>query len=80
MFSVESDETLFLLATSYYRGGKPNQAYAVLRGKGASCPQCRFLLAKCCMDLQKYALSESSLNSWKVAIYYELTFNPLHCL
>ena len=54
---VESDETLFLLATSYYRAGKPNQAYAVLRGKGASCPQCRFLLAKCCIDLQKYVIT-----------------------
>ncbi|KAK3908419.1 Cell division cycle protein 27-like protein [Frankliniella fusca] len=58
---VESDETLFLLASCYYRAGKPNQAYAVLRGKGASCPQCRFLLAKCCMDLQKLSEAESVL-------------------
>ncbi|XP_034250994.1 cell division cycle protein 27 homolog isoform X2 [Thrips palmi] len=58
---VESDETLFLLATCYYRAGKPNQTYAVLRGKGASCPQCRFLLAKCCMDLQKLSEAESVL-------------------
>lgn len=58
---VESDETLFLLATCYYRAGKPNQAYAVLRGKGASCPQCRFLLAKCCMDLNKLSEAESVL-------------------
>lgn len=58
---VESDETLFLLASCYYRAGKPNQTYAVLRGRGASCAQCRFLLAKCCMDLQKLSEAESVL-------------------
>nr|CAD7393243.1 unnamed protein product [Timema cristinae] len=49
---VVSDETVFLLATCYYRSGKPGQAYSILRSKGVKSPQCRYLLAKCCMDLE----------------------------
>nr|CAD7438158.1 unnamed protein product [Timema bartmani] len=51
---VVSDETVFLLATCYYRSGKPGQAYSILRSKGVKSPQCRYLLAKCCMDLENY--------------------------
>jgi anaphase-promoting complex subunit 3 len=28
---VDSDDALFLLATCYYRSGKPGQAYSILR-------------------------------------------------
>ncbi|XP_069701622.1 cell division cycle protein 27 homolog isoform X2 [Periplaneta americana] len=58
---VDSDEALFLLATCYYRSGKPGQAYSILRNKGTSSPQCRYLLAKCCLDLQKLSEAESVL-------------------
>ncbi|KAL1128844.1 hypothetical protein AAG570_013378, partial [Ranatra chinensis] len=56
---VESDETIWLLATCYYRSGKPAQAYSIL--KNANSPQCKFLLAKCCLDLQKLSEAESVL-------------------
>uniref|UniRef100_A0A1B6CA75 Cell division cycle protein 27 homolog n=1 Tax=Clastoptera arizonana TaxID=38151 RepID=A0A1B6CA75_9HEMI len=58
---VESDETAFLLATCYYRSGKAAQAYAILQDKGASSPQCKFLMAKCCVDLQKTSEAEAIL-------------------
>lgn len=56
---VESEETIWLLATCYYRSGKPAQAYSIL--KNSSSPQCKFLLAKCCLDLQKTSEAESVL-------------------
>lgn len=56
---VESDETIWLLATCYYRSGKPAQAYAVL--KNSSSPQCKFLMAKCCLELQKLSEAEKVL-------------------
>lgn len=58
---VESDETLFLLATCYYRSGKTWQAYSVLRKKGTNSPQCRYLMAKCCLELQRLAEAENVL-------------------
>ncbi|KAK7868238.1 hypothetical protein R5R35_000639 [Gryllus longicercus] len=58
---VESDETLFLLATCYYRSGKTWQAYCVLRKKGSNSPQCRYLMAKCCLELQRLAEAENVL-------------------
>ncbi|XP_014248268.1 cell division cycle protein 27 homolog [Cimex lectularius] len=54
---VETEETIWLLATCYYRSGKLAQAYSLL--KNSSSPQCKFLLAKCCIDLQKVAEAES---------------------
>ncbi|XP_054285805.1 cell division cycle protein 27 homolog isoform X1 [Macrosteles quadrilineatus] len=58
---VESDETLFLLATCYYRSGKPAQAYNILKDKGPVSAQCKYLLARCCLDLQKNAEAEAVL-------------------
>ncbi|RZF36053.1 hypothetical protein LSTR_LSTR005869 [Laodelphax striatellus] len=58
---VDSEDTLFLLATCYYRSGKPAQAYSVLNEKGANSPQCKYLLAKCCLDLNKLSEAESAL-------------------
>eukprot|EP00057_Strongylocentrotus_purpuratus_P020402 XP_011674876.1 PREDICTED: cell division cycle protein 27 homolog [Strongylocentrotus purpuratus] len=51
---VGSDEGLFLLATCYYRSGQPMSAYTLLQTKGCPTPDCRFLMARCCLDLEKY--------------------------
>lgn len=51
--TVDTEETLFLLATCYYRSGRIRQAYALLTQKARNSAQCRFLLAKCCYDLEK---------------------------
>lgn len=55
IFAVETDDSLFLLATSYYRWGKPHHAYSILKDKPGTTlhPQCRFLLAKCATDLNR---------------------------
>ncbi|NEU35591.1 hypothetical protein GN156_33585, partial [bacterium LRH843] len=58
---VDSEDTLFLLATCYYRSGKPAQAYSLLNEKGANSPQCKYLLAKCCLELNKLSEAESAL-------------------
>ncbi|XP_076661729.1 cell division cycle protein 27 isoform X1 [Halictus rubicundus] len=58
---VDTEETLFLLATCYYRSGQVRQAYALLSKKAPSSAQCRFLLAKCCYDLEKYAEAEAAI-------------------
>lgn len=60
---VESDETIFLLATSYYRSSQLHQAYWLLSEKSRHSPQCRYLQAKCAYDLKKYAEAESALIS-----------------
>ncbi|XP_014206704.1 cell division cycle protein 27 homolog isoform X2 [Copidosoma floridanum] len=58
---VDNEETLFLLATCYYRSGKVRQAQGLLSKRSLSSPQCRFLLAKCCYDLEKYAEAEAAI-------------------
>ncbi|XP_032689965.1 cell division cycle protein 27 homolog [Odontomachus brunneus] len=58
---VDTEETLFLLATCYYRSGRVRQAYALLSQKARNSAQCRFLLAKCCYDLEKYAEAEATI-------------------
>ncbi|XP_038047876.1 cell division cycle protein 27 homolog [Patiria miniata] len=58
---VGSDEALFLLATCYYRAGKGNRAYSLLQMKGCPTPQCRYLMARCCLDLDKLAEGEAAL-------------------
>ncbi|CAK9823846.1 Cell division cycle protein 27 homolog [Anthophora retusa] len=58
---VDTEETLFLLATCYYRSGRVKQAYALLSKKAPNSAQCRFLLAKCCYDLEKYAEAEAAI-------------------
>ncbi|XP_071486062.1 cell division cycle protein 27 homolog [Diadema antillarum] len=58
---VGSDEGLFLLATCYYRSGQPMSAYTLLRTKGCPTPQCRFLMARCCLDMEKLADCETAL-------------------
>lgn len=64
---VNSDESLYLLATSYYRAGRVAAAYSVLKNKGCRNSQCRFLFAKCCMDLKKFSEAEFSITGNSVA-------------
>lgn len=59
---VHSEEALFLLATCYYRSGKAYKAYRLLKGHSCTTPQCRYLLAKCCVDLSKLAEGEQILS------------------
>ncbi|NXH21485.1 CDC27 protein, partial [Bucco capensis] len=58
---VHSEEALFLLATCYYRSGKAYKAYRLLKGHSCTTPQCKYLLAKCCVDLGKLAEAEQIL-------------------
>lgn len=58
---VNSDDALFLLATCYYRSGKPGRAYSVLHSEGCKSPQCRFLLARCSLELNKLNEVETAL-------------------
>uniref|UniRef100_A0A2K6FIU9 Cell division cycle protein 27 homolog n=1 Tax=Propithecus coquereli TaxID=379532 RepID=A0A2K6FIU9_PROCO len=59
---VHSEEALFLLATCYYRSGKAYKAYKLLKGHSCTTPQCKYLLAKCCVDLSKLAEGEQILS------------------
>ncbi|XP_036408326.1 cell division cycle protein 27 homolog [Megalops cyprinoides] len=58
---VHSEEALFLLATCYYRSGKAYKAYRLLKRHSCTTPQCKYLLAKCCVDLTKLAEGEQIL-------------------
>ncbi|XP_065212104.1 cell division cycle protein 27 homolog isoform X2 [Planococcus citri] len=63
---VDSDETLFLLATCYYRAGKKMQAYSALRARKLNSSKCKFLMAKCCVDLEKIPEAELVLTGGDV--------------
>lgn len=58
---VGSDDTLYLLATCFYQAGHCKRAYSLLQSKGCPTPLCRFLFAKCCLDLNKLAEAEMAL-------------------
>ncbi|XP_066250140.1 cell division cycle protein 27 homolog [Euwallacea similis] len=60
---VKSSETLFLLATAYYRSGRKAQAYnALLNGcEHEYSPQCQLLHGVCAFELEKYAEAESAI-------------------
>ncbi|XP_010890806.1 cell division cycle protein 27 homolog [Esox lucius] len=58
---VHSEEALFLLATCYYRSGKAYKAYRLLKGHSCTTPQCKYLLSKCCVELNKLAEGEQIL-------------------
>ena len=59
LLAVGSEEALYLLATCYFRSGKAYKAYRLLKTHTCSTPQCRYLLAKCCVDLSKYEHTHS---------------------
>ncbi|RWS13328.1 Cell division cycle protein 27-like protein [Dinothrombium tinctorium] len=58
---VNSEESLYLLATCYYRAGKTVSAYSILADKAFKSSECRLLLARCCCDLKKFADAEEAL-------------------
>ncbi|XP_050044601.1 cell division cycle protein 27 homolog isoform X2 [Dermacentor andersoni] len=60
---VHTEESLHLLATCHYRAGNKVSAYMLLRSRGCRSPQSRFLLARCCIDLRKFAEAESALDA-----------------
>lgn len=61
-FSVETEESLFLLATCYYRSGQVHQAHWLLSNKGVKSPEGRFLLAKCALELKQLKDAEKYLS------------------
>ncbi|XP_046860026.1 cell division cycle protein 27 homolog [Xenia sp. Carnegie-2017] len=56
-----SDEALFLLATVYYRSGQAKRSYHLLQRQGCPTASCKFLFAKCCVDLNKLSEAERIL-------------------
>lgn len=58
---VASEESLYLLATCYYRANKQVAAYSILSNKSFKSSECRLLLARCCCDLKKYGEAEEAL-------------------
>ncbi|XP_019763523.1 cell division cycle protein 27 homolog isoform X1 [Dendroctonus ponderosae] len=58
---VKSDETLFLLATAYYRSGKTTQSYDALKERYSLSTQCQLLFGLCAFELEKFAEAEAAL-------------------
>lgn len=58
---VSSPEALYLLGSSYYLMRKPWKAYMALSCKKVLSPDCRYLLAKCCLELNKLNEAELAL-------------------
>ncbi|XP_064598643.1 cell division cycle protein 27 homolog [Liolophura sinensis] len=58
---VKNDDAIFLLATCYYRAGKSKKAYSLLQTRGCSTPQCKYLLARCCVQIDKLSEAENVL-------------------
>ena len=68
IFPVGSDDALFLLATCYYRSGKPIKAYTLLKNKGANSTQCRYLQAQCCSEINKYVTIRKLMSSLGIVL------------
>lgn len=64
---VGSDEALYLLATCYYRSGKPQRAYSLLTAHGFPTSQCRYLAAQCCLQLNRLAEAEAAITAGRAA-------------
>ncbi|XP_062587206.1 cell division cycle protein 27 homolog, partial [Saccostrea cucullata] len=58
---VSNNEALYLLATCYYRAGQLMQTYGLLQKQGCPTPQCKYLMARCCMDVGKLSEAEEVL-------------------
>jgi len=56
-----SDDSLYLLASSYLRCGDHGRAYVVLEEKQSKEPRFRYLLAFCCVKLDKLEEAERAL-------------------
>uniref|UniRef100_H2ZI35 Cell division cycle protein 27 homolog n=1 Tax=Ciona savignyi TaxID=51511 RepID=H2ZI35_CIOSA len=63
---VATDEAMFLLATSYYRYGKPKVAQRLLEKHGVRQPECKLLYAKACWDLEHYTQAENALTGGSI--------------
>nr|XP_023027922.1 cell division cycle protein 27 homolog [Leptinotarsa decemlineata] len=50
---VKTDESLFLLATAYFRNGQIAHAYHTLKDRSGSSSQCRYLFGICAYELEK---------------------------
>eukprot|EP00095_Tigriopus_kingsejongensis_P007603 maker-scaffold417_size177606-snap-gene-0.56 protein:Tk07603 transcript:maker-scaffold417_size177606-snap-gene-0.56-mRNA-1 annotation:"cell division cycle protein 27-like protein" len=59
---VNSEDSLHLLATCYYRSGRCHEAYDLLQTHGVKKQENRFLLAKCAFDLKRMAEAECALH------------------
>ena len=59
---MSSDESLYLLATCYYRASKQVSAYSILSKRQFRSAECSLLLARCCCDLKKYDEAEQTLS------------------
>lgn len=58
-FPVSSLDSVYLLATCYYRSGRVQQAKHLLSkcrdwGSSPNISQCNLLYARCCLDLKEY--------------------------
>lgn len=54
-FSVKNDQSIYLLAQTYYQTGDVNKSYWLLRNSSIEhLPAAKFLLAKCCFDTEKF--------------------------
>ncbi|KAL4222093.1 anaphase-promoting complex subunit cdc27 [Mactra antiquata] len=81
---VSSDESLLLLATCYFRAGKPKQAYKLLQNKGYPTPELKFLYAKSCLEAgccseAEAVLAGNILTRPKTMDEIEIEFGNLAC-
>lgn len=51
---VETDDSVFTLATCYYRSQRVHEAFWLLNSKDTKSAKCKFLQAKCAFELKKY--------------------------
>eukprot|EP00040_Diaphanoeca_grandis_P018687 m.98309 g.98309 ORF g.98309 m.98309 type:complete len:737 (-) comp27050_c1_seq1:33-2243(-) len=54
-----NDETLLVLATAHFRAGRYSNAYSILNAQKS--PSCRFLFARCCLELDRLQEGELAL-------------------
>ncbi|GAB1604795.1 division cycle 27 homolog [Argonauta hians] len=81
---VANDESLYLLATCYYRAGKPVQSYLLLQSRGCHTAQCKYLLAKCCFDTDRLSEAEellvgNAVSKTKTFEEIEVEYGPVAC-
>ncbi|KAG9285708.1 hypothetical protein G9A89_002275 [Geosiphon pyriformis] len=60
-YDKKDENSLFLLATSYYRSGNRKAAFCLLNN--ARTPKCVYLFAKCCLELDKADCGRDKLSS-----------------
>lgn len=58
---VANTESLGLLSSCYYRMNKPWKAYMLLTSRKPLSVECRYLLARCCLDLNKLSEAETAI-------------------